>query len=307
MNKSALRRLIKYGIQPLFQPWVPHQLRRLLMNSAKLLRGRSLQQVQHGLQRQRLQLGGRDCYQVSPVTATTLHILYLHGGGYTFGGVATHSQLVDGLALELQATVWMPIYRLAPEHPFPAALNDAIAAYQALLAQGIKAEQMMIAGDSAGGGLTLATALQLREQQQPLPSRLLLLSPWLDLTVSLPSHTERAARDPMLLPQGLRAAAQAYCQTTPTDHPLCSPLFADLTGLPPLTIQVGTDEILYDDAVQLHARASAAGVPSDLQIYDDLWHVFQLHCHQLPEATAAVRALKVDVANRGLGRSPRGQ
>lgn len=311
MQKKWLRRLIKIAVQPMFQPWVPFKLRRALMHSTALL-----QSKQKGVVRSRLKLHGSAsfapahmsssglsaaactgtvatyCAQPSAfnVTPSTQHILYLHGGGYVFGGEYTHRQLVDGLALLGNAVVWMPEYRLAPEHPFPAAIEDAIAAYTALLAQGIASTQITIAGDSAGGGLAMALALVIRDMQLPTPQRLLLFSPWVDLTVTRTSHSANAKLDPMLVPRGLAACAAAYCGTTPSNHALCSPLFANLEGLPPALIQVGSDEILLDDARELHHAIQQAGGASELHEFGDLWHVFQLHSHQLPEATAALRA-----------------
>ncbi|MCH8500748.1 MAG: alpha/beta hydrolase [Aliidiomarina sp.] len=284
MKKQQLRRLIKFAIQPLFHPRVPFSLRRKLMKSAALL-----QRKQRGVQRDELILGGVVTYKAAAAHAGSLHILYLHGGGYVFGDVSTHRQIVDGLAVIGRATVWMPHYRLAPEKPFPAALDDAVAAYEALLDKAISPNDIIVAGDSAGGGLSVALAVRLRDEGVPLPRGLALFSPWVDLTVTRASHFGNAALDPMLLPSGLQHCAAAYCTQTPREHPLCSPLFADLQGLPRMLIQVGTDEILLDDAVELHKAAVKAGVSADLQVFEGMWHVFQLHCHQLPEATQAVK------------------
>lgn len=284
MKKQHLRRLIKFAIQPLFHPRVPFSLRRKLMKSAALL-----QRKQKGVQRDELVLGGVPTYQATAKYPGRLHVLYLHGGGYVFGDVSTHRQVVDGIAVIGHATVWMPHYRLAPEKPFPAALDDAVATYEALLDKAIDPADIIVAGDSAGGGLSVALAVRLRDQGLPLPRGLALFSPWVDLTITRASHLGNAAIDPMLLPSGLQSCAAAYCGETPRDHPLCSPLFADLQGLPRMLIQVGTDEILFDDAVELHKAAMKAGVAADLQVFEGLWHVFQLHCHQLPEATQAVK------------------
>ncbi|MCL5050153.1 MAG: alpha/beta hydrolase [Firmicutes bacterium] len=128
-----------------------------------------------------------------------------------------------------------------------------------------------------------------RDENLPVPKGLILFSPWVDLTVTRDSHVFRAQRDPMLLPAGLQSCANAYCGKTPHDHPYCSPLFADFTDLPPVLIQVGSDEILYDDAIELHKSLKRSNVVAELQVYDGMWHVFQLHCHQLPEATQAVQ------------------
>lgn len=284
MKQEQLRRRVRRTIQPLLHPRVPFRLRRLLMQAATLLQRKSRRVL-----RQELTLGGIATHRAADPDASDLHVFYLHGGGYVFGDVATHRGAIDGLARLGPATVWMPRYRLAPEHPFPAALDDACAAYQALLATGIKPENVLLAGDSAGGGLSLALAVRLRDGGLPLPRALALFSPWTDLTVTRASHYANAAIDPMLRPDGLQACAAAYCGQTPREHPLCSPLFADLRGLPPLLIQVGSDEILYDDAIELAQAAEGAGVATTLQVFEGLWHVFQLHGGQLSEAKQAMQ------------------
>lgn len=284
MKKEYLRRLIKMAVQPMLHPRVPFKVRRILMHSTAVV-----QHKQKGVERDNTILGGVRTYQATVPSVTDDHVLYLHGGGYVFGGSATHRQIVDGIALLSKSNVWMPLYRLAPEHPFPAAIDDALSAYQALLEKGIHPEKIVVAGDSAGGGLSLALALRLRDENLPVPKGLILFSPWVDLTVTRDSHVFRAQRDPMLLPAGLQSCANAYCGKTPHDHPYCSPLFADFTDLPPVLIQVGSDEILYDDAIELHKSLKRSNVVAELQVYDGMWHVFQLHCHQLPEATQAVQ------------------
>jgi len=283
MKKAHLRTLIRCTIKPLFHPWVPFKLRRLLMHSSRLLH----RKVAH-VNRSTVRLGGCSSYCVAHQHASHLTLLYLHGGGYVFGGVYTHKPLVDNLAATGKCKVVMPNYRLAPEYPFPAALHDALACYKALLEQGTPAEHIVVAGDSAGGGLALALALQLKANAIPQPRALVLLSPWVDLTLSGASITERRQRDPMLLPSGLASCARAYCQTTELNNPLCSPLFADLTDLPPLIIQVGTEEILFSDAHALHKKARAANVKSSLSEFSGMWHDFQLHSGQLAESNQAL-------------------
>lgn len=213
-------------------------------------------------------------------------VLYLHGGGYALGSVVTHKELMARLSSAAAVPVLGIDYRLAPENPFPAALDDAHGAVRWLYSQGIPSERLVVAGDSAGGGLTLATALRLRECGDPLPVGLALLSPWTDLTASGPSHTERGHLDPMVSLEGLQMMARAYARGR-TAETLTSPLFADLHGLPRVYMQVGDAEILLDDATRLHERLEAAGVPSRLEVWQRMLHVFQAF-PQLPEAARAV-------------------
>lgn len=220
--------------------------------------------------------------------AAPYRLLYLHGGAYVQGAPAVYRDLTARLAQACAAEVCAPDYRLAPEHPFPAALDDALAVYRALLDQGVAAGQIAIIGDSAGGGLTLATALAIRDAGLPLPAALVCYSPWVDLRLDAPSVQARAGAEVLLGADMLRAAAAQYLDGRDPLTPLASPLFAELPGLPPLLIQVGTDEILYDDAQRLFERASAAGVHAELQIGPRLWHVWQAFAGKMPEADRAV-------------------
>jgi acetyl esterase/lipase len=219
------------------------------------------------------------------------YVLYLHGGAYVFGSPFTHRALTTRLALAASAVVLAVDYRLAPEHPHPAALEDAMTAYRALLAQQVPASRIVISGDSAGGGLSLALALAIRDAQLPLPAALALLSPWTDLSLSGASHQACASRERLLSTTGLSADAQAYAGASDLRSPPLSPLFADLRGLPPMLVQVGSDEILLDDSRRLATAASAAGVPITLQVWPGLWHVWQLFGGWLPEADRAISEL----------------
>ena len=215
-------------------------------------------------------------------------ILYLHGGAYTIGSPTTHRGLAGRIACSARARVLLIDYRLAPEYSFPAALDDALVAYQWLLEKGYEPGHITIGGDSAGGGLTLAAALALRDRNGHLPAALFLLSPWTDLTFSGESIRTRAARDPMLKLEGEDWLVNAYAGQQPVTHPYISPLFADHHGLPPIFIQVGSEEILFDDAARLEKKLNAAGVKNQFEVWDGMWHVFQGFAPYVPEAQIAI-------------------
>ena len=225
-------------------------------------------------------------------------VLYLHGGGYVIGSPRSHRHLAAAIAGAAGASALLLDYRLAPEHPFPAAVEDATSAYRWLLDQAIAPERIVIAGDSAGGGLTVATLLALREARVPLPAGGVCISPWVDLTCGGASYRTMAAADPIVRRAGVEEMARAYLGATPPRTPLASPLFADLRGLPPLLIHVGSDEVLLDDAVQLAERAKAAGVDATLEIYDRMIHVWHWFLPMLDEAQTAVEAIGRFVRSR---------
>jgi len=214
-------------------------------------------------------------------------VLYLHGGAYMMGSLATHGELMARIARACRCRVLGIDYRLAPEFPAPAALDDALAAYRWLLAQGVAPARLMLGGDSAGGGLALATLMALRDGGEPLPAGALLLSPWTDLSGSGASMTARAEADPMLDAAFLREAAALYCAGTDPRAPGVSPHFGDFCGLPPLLIQAGDAEILLDDSTRAAAAARSAGARVELAVWSGAFHVFQSF-PQLPESTEAL-------------------
>jgi acetyl esterase/lipase len=218
-------------------------------------------------------------------------ILYLHGGGYCIGSMNTHRSLVSFLSKSAKAKVLLIDYRLAPEHPFPAAVEDATAAYCWLNSQGHSSERLVIAGDSAGGGLTIATMLNLKETGNPLPAAGVCLSPWVDMEAMGESAKTKADIDPMVQRDPLLKMAKAYLGGADSKTPQAAPIYANLKGLPPLLIQVGTAEILLDDANRLAECAKAAGVEVRLEVWDDMVHVWQFFVAWVPEAQKAVEGI----------------
>jgi acetyl esterase/lipase len=215
-------------------------------------------------------------------------IVYFHGGVYVIGSATGSVALVGDLARRTSARAITVDYRLAPEHPYPAAIEDAQAVYRGLLDEGIEPGAIALAGDSAGGGLVVATMLALRDAGTPLPSAGFLMSPYADLTLSGDTIDEKQALDLILTPEGLRLRVADYVGGADAADPLISPVFADLSGLPPLLIQVGSHEILLSDALRLAERAAFADVPVTLDVTPGAPHVFQGFAAILDEADAAL-------------------
>ncbi|HKX28454.1 MAG TPA: alpha/beta hydrolase [Blastocatellia bacterium] len=221
-----------------------------------------------------------------------LTIYYLHGGGYMACSPATHRQFCAAISRRADARVFSLDYRLAPEHRFPAAVEDAVQGYRWLLAQGEDPARIVIGGDSAGGGLTMATLLSLRDQGLPLPRAAFCFSPWTDLTASGQSLVTNNLRDSMFYGDSIRRAPVIYLGSAPATDPLASPIFGDLTNLPPLMIFASKAEVLLDDSVRLAERARQCGVEVDLRLWDDLPHAWPVMIgFKLPEARAAIMEL----------------
>ena len=218
-------------------------------------------------------------------------MLYLHGGGYVVGGCDMHRQMVSHIARAGRIRTLLPEYRLAPEHKFPAAIDDAVAIYKSLLDMGIKAEDIVFAGDSAGGGLAVATMLALRDAGDPMPAAAVLLSPFLDVTGSGNSMQTRLAQDPWFRPEDLEIIADQYCESHQRRFPLVSPVFANVEGLSPLFIQVGDDEILLSDSERIADECIAAGIDVELEVWPGMWHVFQMFIRKMPESQQAIKKM----------------
>ncbi len=218
-------------------------------------------------------------------------VLFFPGGAYHIGTLATLRRLLALVSAAAQARVLSVGYRLAPEHPFPAAVHDALTAYRWLLARGIAARQIAIAGNSSGGGLALALLVALCDAGEPVPAAAVAISPWTDMEMTGESRRTRAAADRMITPDGVKEAAGWYLAGQDPRHPYASPVHADLQGLPPILIHVGDAEILLDDSTRFAARARAAGVEVTLEVWDDMPHCWHTFAGLLPEADQAVERI----------------
>lgn len=278
--ESSLRQTMNRMVRPLLHPAVPVSLQRTII--AQAYRSSI---PPRGCKFDAVTVGGIKALRTLHGASTEGVVLYLHGGGYIIGSPSTHRGITGHLARASGHTIIAPDYRLAPEHPFPAALDDAEAAYEGLLKDGHAPASIAIAGDSAGGGLTIALAMRLRDKGRPLPASLTVFSPWVDLTHD---HLYSPECEPVLQPRWIEKAARLYTGKEPRTNPLISPIHGDLSGLPPLLIQVGSEEILLNDAQRLSNRVNQQGGEATLEIYNSLWHVFQVHAGQLDRATDAL-------------------
>lgn len=233
---------------------------------------------------------GIDLFRFTPPSASTDAVMcYLHGGGYTSGSPRTHRSFISRLARHTGCEVWAPDYRLAPEHPFPAGLDDAHAIWT-LLTERHPGKQLLLGGESAGGGLSVALSLKLRDQGGVMPTRLYLSSPWLDLTLSGESY-RRLTRSDVLVSTELihKSSARHYAPTHQHRHPWVSPVFAELQGLPPILIQVSDAEIFYSDSLTFEHKARQAGVTVTLKTGHGLWHAWPVFAPLVPESNQALR------------------
>lgn len=286
--KQLLAWTIRTTLRPALSPKTPLKLQRLCSDAAS-----AIVLGPRGYKTKNQTIAQVPTVHIQPKTTKSgFGILYLHGGGYVVGSSKSHTKLAAQIGHAAQARVWLPEYRLAPEHPSPAALEDIIAVYKALLAQGQNPKKLMIAGDSAGGGLSLSTAIALRDAGLPLPAALVLLSPWVDLSLSGSTIKTHATQDAMLSKNWLAWCANNYCGQKSVTDPTCSPLYADLTGLPPILIHVGTEEVLLDDAKRLAEQAKKYDISTNLRVYDKVGHVFQFHAGILKESDDSIERIR---------------
>lgn len=290
LNNSLMRAVMRMALRCLLKPvlgaGLPVSVQRRVIGMVTLIN-----RPPGGVTVSAIDMAGVPGLHISPAGQqgnSDTALLYLHGGGYVFGASKGYRNVGGHIALATQSDVYMADYRLAPEHPCPAAVDDALDAYQWLLQQGYAPEKIAIGGDSAGGGLALAAAVELRDRKLLQPAALMLISPWLDLTLSGESIAVKANVDPLLQRSWLARSARQYMQDQPLDSPAGSPLFAQLAGLPNLIIHCGADEILLDDSLRLAHRAMVAGLEVHYRVYADLWHEFHIHAGLMPESRIAL-------------------
>ena len=241
-----------------------------------------------GCTTEHMDLGGVPAERIThPGAAPGRLLLYLHGGGHVFGSLASHRHLVSRLAVAAGAPAIHVNYRLAPEHPYPAGLDDAVVAYRQILGMGIPPASIVVGGESAGGNLAAALLLKARDLDLPQPGGLYMLSPWLDMTSSGESYTKLAAKDPMIARDRIRLVAMAYVGGR-ADDAFTSPVRADPAGLPPMLIQVGTDEVLLSDSLTFAGNAAMAGIEVKLHVWPEMPHAWPLFHTHLRAGVAAI-------------------
>lgn len=291
--RLILRGVLRLLFRGLIRPPLPIAAQRVML---RLLTAITL--APRGVERTAGRLGGRPCEWHRPLASSGNVMLYLHGGAFMIGGPATHRAICASLAKRGGFDVCALDYRLAPEEPFPAARDDVLAAYRALLESGLRPEQIVFAGDSAGGNLSLLGALRAQALGMPSPAALVCFSPVTDMSGE---HLHApAGGDPMLHPAWIEQAAELYCpRDLPRDDAALSPLHADLSGLPPTLIQVGEDELLRNDSLRFAEAARASGAGVRLERYPQMWHVFQAHAGVLEAADQALARVVEFLRERG--------
>lgn len=242
-----------------------------------------------GVDTEPVQVEHIDCEWIIPRKADHNKVfLYLHGGGYALGSKQTHRALVAEIVRQAGICALIPEYRLAPEFPFPCAMLDAVRCYEWLLETGHDPADILVGGDSAGGGLCLSMLLEIRERGLPMPSKQVLISPWVDLTVSKPSIFKFMDKTPMFFYREMKAWARNYADEFPLDDPRVSPLYADLSGLPPMLLQMSDTEVLVDEDMELADRAREAGIQVTHQVSHGLMHVWHVYWRYLEQGREAI-------------------
>ncbi|GAA5012933.1 alpha/beta hydrolase [Acinetobacter puyangensis] len=285
LTTFAIEKILKATIKfPSEQGLSANTLRKLLVPTSKLL------PVNRSLHFKKLHLAGMPCEEIKVRNEDpTQMIFHIHGGAFFLGGLDSHRGLMSDLVTYTKAQVLHLDYPLAPEHPFPYALDLLFAAYLEILQQGIEPKDITLSGDSCGGNLALALCLKLRDEKLPLPSGLILMSPWLDLSLTGESLKFNAKQDTLLSEQLLKQGIEYYItDDNSIDEPYISPLFANLSGLPEILIQVGSKEILLDDAKRLKEYVEQAGGKATLSIYPGMWHNFHMFNHWVEQAKQAL-------------------
>ncbi|MBW8012272.1 MAG: alpha/beta hydrolase [Chloroflexi bacterium] len=286
LRSRAIYKLLRLIGSPFDENTPITQQRAYLERQSKFLRMPSKVEIQD------IAIGDMYAEWVSPPMARNDRaILYLHGGGYTMGSCNTHRAMVARISVARQAPVLLIEYSLAPENPFPAALEDAIKAYHHLIDHGTDPRRTVIAGDSAGGSLVVALAVSLRDKSEQLPAGIFCISPWADLTISGESYSTCSKTDPMLSRETSLLHASWYVGENDPKSPLISPVFADLSEFPPMLIQVGEYEILRSDSVRLAEKARQAGVDATLEIWDGMWHLWHAFAGFMPESQRAIERI----------------
>jgi epsilon-lactone hydrolase len=261
--------------------------------------GRLVPRPPQGTLVERLDLDGIGAVSIAtPESRSDRHILYLHGGGHVSGSPKLYRDFSWRIAAAARARVLMTYHRLAPEHPYPAAIEDAANAYRALVAGGADPRAMALMGESAGGGLVLGVLLKLRDEGNPLPAAAVTISPWTDLALSGSSYRQNDGADPMLSRTDAARMASYYLGATDPRTPYASPIYGDPSGLPPTLIQVGSDEILLDDSVQMAKRMRAAGCEVELEVWPRMPHAWHVWARVMPEARAAIARIGVFVQDK---------
>jgi len=239
-----------------------------------------------GTSRESVLANGVPCEWITPKeTSTNGVMIYIHGGGFVIGLTPNHFQMTGSLANKMKIKTLMIDYRLAPEHPFPSALEDCVSVYKWVLEQGVPAKNIVIAGDSAGGNLTITTLMKLRELNIPLPPAAACLSPVVDFSAN--ANYKEGYKDPLLPAKAMRFYNKAYVGNNDANNTLISPLHGNFTGLPPMLMHIGEDEILRDSAVKLFMLAKEAGVNAEYKVYPKMWHVWQLYS-KLPQTSQSM-------------------
>ncbi|MBK8973221.1 MAG: alpha/beta hydrolase [Hahellaceae bacterium] len=283
--KRSLRVSLRYGVKPILKAGIPIPIQRQWVEFIA-----SFGPIAPNVKVSTLDLSGISVDVLVPPSCGPGVVLYFHGGAYCIGSPRTHQSLTSHLAHYAQAAVWVADYSRAPEAPFPVALNEAHRLYETVLSRGFEPANIVLAGDSAGGGLALALAVKLRDEGRSLPAGLVLLSPYLDLwRREKSSYPEK--KDPILSRRWLDQCARHYLSGEVNHPEYASPLMADMRGLPPVLIQVSTDEILLEDSRELVEKLRSVGGKVSYQEFQNLWHVFQLHAGWLAAADEALQGV----------------